>query len=68
MKRRNTINRNTRKLRTPQTIRKKNKLFMGGKTMKQMSCSPMVEKKKIVKGSCFTADILHLLKKYYNKI
>jgi hypothetical protein len=61
MKRRNTINRNTRKHKTVRN------LIKGGKTMKQMSCSPMVDKKKTVKGSCFTVDVLHLLKKYYNK-
>jgi len=48
------------------TIRNKKKLN-GGKTMKAMNCSPVVENNTPIKGSCFTANTLHTLKKYYNK-
>jgi hypothetical protein len=39
----------------------------GGTTFKQMNCSPLVKKKTPVKGSCFTAEALQILKKSYNK-
>lgn len=45
---------------------RKNKKYGGGKTMKKMNCSPLVDKTP-VKGSCFTAKILYLLKNSYNK-
>jgi hypothetical protein len=60
MKVRNKTYRNNR------TYRKKI-LNKGGKTFKRMNCSPMVDKNTPVKGSCFTADVLQLLKKSYNK-
>jgi len=47
--------------------RNKNKKYKGGKTIKKMNCSPMVDKKTPVKGSCFTEDVLQLLKQSYNK-
>ena len=51
------------------SIRKnnKNKKIKGGKTIKKMNCSPMVDNKSPVKGSCFTGDVLKLLKQSYNK-
>uniref|UniRef100_A0A6C0JE87 Ubiquitin-like protease family profile domain-containing protein n=1 Tax=viral metagenome TaxID=1070528 RepID=A0A6C0JE87_9ZZZZ len=45
----------------------KNKNYKGGRTIKKMNCSPMVDKKSPVKGSCFTEDVLQLLKQSYNK-
>jgi len=38
-----------------------------GKTIKKMNCSPLIDKNTPVKGSCFTANVLELLKKSYNK-
>jgi len=43
------------------------KRIKGGKTIKKMNCSPIVENNTPVKGSCFTADALKLLKDSYNK-
>jgi hypothetical protein len=58
MRTRNKTNRRINK-----TIKK------GGKSdeFKKMNCSPLVDKATPVKGSCFTADVLELLKKSYNK-
>jgi len=39
----------------------------GGKTIKKMNCSPMVDNSVPVKDSCFTMDVLELLKNSYNK-
>jgi hypothetical protein len=53
--------------------RKNNKTYKkygsikNGKTIKKMNCSPMIDKNTPVKGSCFTSDILNLIKKSYNK-
>jgi hypothetical protein len=43
------------------------KRIKGGKTIKKMNCSPIVENNTPVKGSCFTSDALQLLKDSYNK-
>ena len=56
MKKSNNSNRKTMKRK-----------IKGGKTIKKMNCSPMVDNKTPVKGSCFTPDVLQLLKKSYNK-
>jgi hypothetical protein len=56
MKKRNNTNR--------KTIKRKIK---GGKTIKRMNCSPTVDNNTPVKGSCFTADVLIVLKESYNK-
>jgi hypothetical protein len=48
---------------------KNKKLRKGGNngTLKQMNCSPAVKDKAPIKGSCFTADALQILKTSYNK-
>jgi len=68
MKRRNTKNRHTRKYKKYMYKKGgKGMRTVRNKTMKTMSCSPMVEKKKVARDSCFTPEVLQLLKKYYNK-
>jgi hypothetical protein len=37
------------------------------KTMKKMNCSPLVNGKSRINGSCFTDDVLYKLKKSYNQ-
>jgi hypothetical protein len=61
------MKRNIKSKRNNRTDRKKMVKKGGGKTFKTMNCSPMVDKNTPVKGSCFTADVLELLKKSYNK-
>lgn len=63
MGKRNTSIRKNKKNKS----KNKSKNYKGGKTIKRMNCSPMVDKKSPVKGSCFTADVLQLLKQSYNK-
>jgi len=56
-------------MKNRKTINYKKKLLKkgGSKTLKKMNCSPMVDKRSPIKGSCFTEDVLRLLKKYYNQ-
>jgi len=61
------MKRNIKSKRNNRTYRKKLVKKGGGKTFKAMNCSPMVDKNTPVKGSCFTADVLEILKKSYNK-
>ena len=32
-----------------------------------MACSPLINGKQVIKGSCYTADALEKIKIYYNK-